>query len=84
MDLGNGDLRVARIDVRQYCRDGAVNQVSAQAIEVLPSWVGIPVKASDSIAIVSYALMEGCPVSARMSYASSPFLLEGLGVLLHP
>ena len=52
-------------------------EVSSQTIEVFASRVGIPVKAGYCIAVVSYALMKGCPVSARMCNAGSPFLLKG-------
>ena len=58
-------------------------KVSSQAIKVFASGVCIPVKASYSVAIVSYALMECCPVSARMRNAGGPFLLEWLGILGH-
>ena len=58
-------------------------EVGSQAVEVFASGVGIPIEASNGIAIVSYALMEGCPVSARMRDAGGPFLLKGFGVLWH-
>ena len=58
-------------------------EVGSQGIEVFPSGVGIPIKPGDGIAVVSYALMECCPVSARMCDAGGPFLLEGFGVLGH-
>ena len=56
-------------------------EVSSQAEEVFTGRVGIPVKASYGIAVVSYAFMECCPVSARMCDAGSPFLLKSFGVL---
>jgi hypothetical protein len=61
-----------------------VYEVGSQAIEVFTSGVGIPIKAGYCAAVMSYAFMEGCPVSARMSDAGGPFFLEGLGVLGHP
>lgn len=83
MGLSDRDLWVARIDVRQYCRDGAVNEIRAKAIEVFASRVGIPVKTGYCIAVVSYALMKCCPVSARMCNTGGPFFLEELRVLRH-
>ena len=56
-------------------------KVGSQAVEVFASGIGIPVKACYCIAVVSYALMEGCPVSARMCDAGGPFLLEVLWIL---
>ena len=58
-------------------------EVGSQTIEVFASWVGIPIKSSYGIAVMPYALMECCPVSARMRNAGSPFLLEGFRVLVH-
>ena len=58
-------------------------EVGSQTIEVFASGVGIPIEASDGIAVVSYALMECCPVSARRRNAGGPFLLKGFGVLGH-
>ena len=58
-------------------------EVGSQAIEVFTSGVGIPIKAGYCDAVMSYALMKGCPVSARMRDAGCPFLLEGFGVLGH-
>ena len=81
--MGNGDLRVARIDVRKNCGNSAVNEVGPQTIEVFASGIGTPIKASYRVAIVSYTLMKGCPVSARMRDAGGPFLLKGFGVLGH-
>ncbi len=52
-------------------------EVSSQAVEVFTGRVGIPVKAGYCIAVVPYALMKCCPVSARMCDAGGPFLLEG-------
>ncbi len=60
-----------------------MNEVGSQAIEVFASRVGIPIKAGYGITVVSYALMESCPVSARMRDAGGPFLLKGFGVLGH-
>jgi hypothetical protein len=60
-----------------------VYEVSSQAVEVFASRICIPIKASYGIAVVPYALMESCPVSARMRNAGGPFLLEGLRVLRH-
>lgn len=60
-----------------------MNQVGSQAIEVFASRIGIPVKAGYGITVMPYALMKGCPVSARMCDAGGPFLLEGFGVLGH-
>ena len=54
-----------------------MNEVSSEAIEVFASRVGIPIKAGYGITVVSYALMKGFPVSARMRDAGGPFLLEG-------
>jgi hypothetical protein len=54
-----------------------MNEVSPQAIKVSTSGIGIPIKASYGVAVVSYAFMECCPVSARMNNAGGPFLLEG-------
>lgn len=59
-------------------------EVGSQAIEVFAGGVGIPIKASYSITVVSYAFMESCPVTARMCDASGPFLLKGFKVLGHP
>ena len=58
-------------------------EVGSKTIEVFACRVGIPVKASYGIAVVSYAFMECCPVSARMRDPGSPFLLESFGVLGH-
>ena len=58
-------------------------EIGPQAIEVFTSGVGIPIKAGYCIAVMSYTLMKGCPVSARMGYAGGPFLLKGLRVLGH-
>ena len=77
------DLWIASVDVRQDCRNSAVDEIGSEAIKVFASWICIPIKASDGIAIVSYALMEGCPVSARMRDAGGPFLLKGFRVLGH-
>ena len=55
-----------------------MNEVGSQTIEVFASGVGIPIKPGDGIAVVSYAFMECCPVSARMRDAGGPFLLEGI------
>ena len=60
-----------------------MNEVGSQAIEVFASRVSIPIKAGYSVAVVSYAFMESCPVSTRMRDAGSPFLLKGIGVLGH-
>jgi hypothetical protein len=60
-----------------------MNEVRTKTVEVFTSRVRIPIKTRYGIAVVSYALMEGCPVSARMCNAGSPFLLKGLGVLGH-
>lgn len=61
-----------------------MNEVCSDAIKVFTSGVSIPIKASYGISIMSYTLMKGCPVSACVSDAGGPFLLEGLGVLGHP
>ena len=58
-------------------------EVGSKTIEVFASGVCIPIKASYSIAVMSYTLMESCPVSARMRDAGGPFLLEGFGVSGH-
>ena len=58
-------------------------EVGSKTIEVFACRVGIPVKAGYCIAVVSYTLMKGCPVSARMCDAGGPFLLKGFGVLGH-
>ena len=50
-------------------------EVGSQAIEVFASGICIPIEASNGITVVSYALMECCPVSARMRDAGGPFLL---------
>lgn len=55
-----------------------MDEIGSEAIEVFASRVGIPVKACYCIAIVSYAFMECCPVSARMSDAGDPFLLKSI------
>lgn len=55
-----------------------MNEVSSEAIEVFASRVGIPVEAGDGVAVMPYALMKGCPVSARMCDAGGPFLLKGI------
>ncbi len=60
-----------------------MNEIGSEAIEVFASGVSIPVKAGYCVAVMSYALMEGCPVSARMSNAGAPFLLKGFRVLGH-
>ena len=60
-----------------------MNQVSSKAVEVFASGIGTPIKASYSIAVMSYALMKGCPVRARMCDTGGPFLLEGFRVLRH-
>ena len=60
-----------------------MNKISSKAIEVFASGICIPIKAGYGIAVMSYALMECCPMSARMCDAGSPFLLEGLVVLGH-
>lgn len=52
-------------------------EVGSQTIEVFAGGICVPIKASYGIAVVSYALMKGCPVSARMRDAGGPFLLEG-------
>ena len=52
-------------------------KIGSQTIEVFAGGICIPVKASYGIAVVPYALMECCPVSARMSDAGGPFFLEG-------
>lgn len=74
---------ITSVDVGKNCRNSAVNEVGSQTIEVFASGIGIPIKASYSVAIVSYALMECCPMSARMSDAGGPFLLKSFGVLGH-
>ena len=56
-------------------------EVSPQAVEVFTSRVSIPIKSGYCLAVVSYPLMECCPVSTRMRDAGGPFLLEGFGVL---
>lgn len=58
-------------------------EVSPQAVEVFTSRIGIPIKAGYGIAVVSYAFMECCPVSARMYDAGGPFLLKRYGVFGH-
>ena len=58
-------------------------EVGPKTIEVFTCRVGIPIKAGYCIAVVPYALMKCCPVSARMRDAGSPFLLEGFEVLMH-
>ena len=58
-------------------------EIGSQAVEIFTRGVGIPIKACYGIAVVSYALMECCPVSARMCNTGSPFLLKGLRVLRH-
>lgn len=78
-----GDFRIACIHVGQHCRDRSVYEVGSKTIEVFTSGVGIPIKSGYCIAVVPYALMKGCPVSARMRDAGSPFLLKGAGVLGH-
>lgn len=60
-----------------------MNEIGPQAIEVFASGIGIPIKAGYCVAVVSYALMKCCPVSARMRNAGGPFLLKGFGVLGH-
>jgi hypothetical protein len=55
-------------------------QVCSKTIEVFTCRVGIPIKARYCIAVVPYALMKCCPVSARMRDAGSPFLLESYEV----
>ena len=59
-------------------------KVGSQAVEIFASRISTPIKAGYCIAVVPYALMKCCPVSARMRDAGGPFLLEGLRVLLHP
>ena len=76
-------FRISCVDVRENCRDGAMNEVGSQAIEVFTGWISIPIKAGDGITVVSYALVECCPVSARMCDTGGPFLLKGFGVLGH-
>lgn len=53
-------------------------EVGSQTVEVFASGIGIPIKASYSVAIVPYALMECCPMSARMRDAGGPFLLKSV------
>ena len=60
-----------------------MNQIGSKTIEVFASRVGIPIKASYRIAVMSYTLMKGIPMSTRMSDAGGPFFLKGLGVLGH-
>jgi hypothetical protein len=60
-----------------------VYEVGSKTIKVFAGGVGIPVKAGYCIAVMPYALMKCCPVSARMRDAGSPFLLKGVGVLRH-
>ena len=60
-----------------------MNEVGSKTVEVFASRVGIPIKASYDVAVVSYALMKGIPMSTRMSNAGGPFLLKGLEVLGH-
>ena len=52
-------------------------EIGSQAVEIFASGIGIPVKAGYCVAVMPYALMESCPVSARMCDAGGPFLLEG-------
>jgi hypothetical protein len=56
-------------------------EVGSQAIEVFASGVCIPIEASYGVAVMSYAPVKGCPVSARMRDAGGPFLLKGLRVI---
>ena len=56
-------------------------EVGSQAIEVFASGICIPIKAGYCITVMSYTLMESCPVSARMFDAGDPFFLKGFRIL---
>lgn len=59
-------------------------EVGSWAIEVFASGICIPIKTGYGIAVVSYALVKCCPMSARMCDAGNPFLLKSFRVLGHP